>query len=155
MTEVTLLVLLLLPLASIYFLKSSSIYFFFSVCAGFVLVSLASDDIGNLLHRTNLSSISSDSTNLILVFGPALLTLLLARKQRHGQVQKLLNMLAAICGGALMVLITAPFLGSVLPSDISGSSVWAAIQKNQAWLISLGALASFVSLWLEGSLKRK
>ena len=92
MAEIILLILLLLPAASVYFLKSNGAMFFFSVCAGFVLVSLASADIGNLLHQTNISSISSDATNLILVFGPSLLTLLLVRNQPRGQLQSVLGL---------------------------------------------------------------
>lgn len=153
MTEGTLLTLILLPVASVYFLKSSGPYFFFSICVGFVLVSLASDDIGNLLYRTNISSISSDNTNLILVFAPALLTLFLTRRQHHGQTQLILGLVAAICGGALMVLITAPFLGTALPPNAFDSPVWKFLQNNQSWLISAGALASFLSVWLKGSLK--
>ncbi|HCM52114.1 TPA: hypothetical protein DIS56_03225 [Candidatus Saccharibacteria bacterium] len=147
MTEGTLLALIFIPVASVYFLKSSGVYFFFSICASFVLVSLASDDIGNLLHRTNISSISSDSTNLILVFAPALLTLLLARKLHRGQLQMILGLIAAACGAALMVLITAPFLGTALPPNAFDSPVWNFLQNNQSWLISAGALASFISLW--------
>ncbi len=153
MTEVILVALLLLPAASVYFFKSNGPQFFFTVCAGFVLVSLASSDIGNLLHRSNISSISSDSTNLILVFIPALLTLLFARKQSHGQLHFALGAVAALSGGALMVLITAPFFGSALPNNLYDSPVWTNLQRTQAWLITAGALASFLSLWLKGSLK--
>lgn len=153
MTEGTILALIAIPIASVYFLKSSGIYFFFSVCTSFVLVSLASDDIGNLLHRTNISSISSDSTNLILVFAPAILTLLLTRRQHHGQLQTIFGLAAATCAAALMVLITAPFLGTALPPNAFDSPVWKFLQNNQSWLISAGALASFLSIWLKGSFK--
>lgn len=150
MTEIILAVILLLPLACAYFLKSNGALLFLVVCAGYVLVNLASTDIGNLLHRQNINAISSNTTNLILVYVPSLLTLLLARKHGRGQLKLVLSLAATICGGALIVLTTAPFLGSILTTNLADSQIWSGLQKSQAWIISAGALASFIHIWLGG-----
>lgn len=151
MTDVILAVILLFPVTCAFFMKSKGDMAFLSVCAGFVLVELASSDIGNLLHRSNLTNISPDTTNLILIFVPLLMTLLLARGYGNGSFNKILALVAALAAGALAVLVAGPFFGSILPTNITDSQVWTNLHKAQAWIISAGALASFISIWLGGT----
>lgn len=149
MTDVILGAILIFPAVCTFFLKSKGDLAFFSVCTGFVLVELASADIGNLLHRNNLTNISPDVTNLILVFVPLLLTLLLARG-RGSDFQKYLGLAAALCAGALAVLAAGPFFGSFLPTNVANSQIWSNLHKAQAWIISAGALTSFICIWSGG-----
>jgi hypothetical protein len=149
MTDVILALILIFPALCSFFLKSKGDLAFFSVCTGFVLVELASSDIGNLLHRGNITNITPDTTNLILIFVPVLMTLLLARG--HGSdFIKYLSLISALCAGALAVLIAGPFFGTILPTDIANSQVWSNLHKAQAWIISAGALASFIVIWSGG-----
>lgn len=150
MTDVILTAIILLPLACAYFFKSNGALAFFSVCAGFVLVSLASADIGNLLHRTNLTNLSLESTNLLLIFTPLLITLLLARGHIGGQANMVLSLVAAFCAGALAALISAPFFGSALPMNLTDNQLWNNLHKIQSWIISTGALTSFILIWMGG-----
>lgn len=155
MTDVILAAVLIFPALCAYFLKSKGHLAFFAVCTGFVLVELASSDIGNLLHRGNINNISPDTTNLILVFVPLLMTLLLARGAKDGQFSQILSLIAAACAGALAVLVAGPFFGTLLPTDIANSAIWSNLHKAQAWIISAGALVSFISIWAGGAKIRK
>ncbi len=149
MTDVILGVILIFPALCSFFLKSKGDLAFFAVCSGFVLVELASSDIGNLLHRSNVANISPDVTNLILIFVPLLMTLLLARG--HGSdFIKYMSLAAALCAGALAVLVAGPFFGSFLPTNVVDSQIWSNLHKAQAWIISAGALISFISIWSTG-----
>lgn len=144
-----------MPVLCAYFIKSNGASVFFTVCTGFVLVNLASADIGNLLHRANIGSISPDTTNLLLVFVPSLLSLLLARSGSSGQFHKTLSLAAAACAGGLMVLTTAPFFGSALPTSIVDSWLWTNLQSYQSWIIGAGALASFSLIWMNAKISTK
>lgn len=135
------------PAVCAYFLKSSGSSMFLSVCASFVLVNLASSNIGNLLHRNNIESITPSMANLILVFFPLLVTMLLTRKHVNSQVGVLISVLAGLCAGGLAVLTTEPFFSSTLLPEVSNSAIWTNVQKIQTWIISAGAISSYLLMW--------
>ncbi|MBI2592353.1 hypothetical protein HYW36_02640 [Candidatus Saccharibacteria bacterium] len=154
MAEIILLSIVVLPLLCTFFLKSNGALTFLTVCVGYVLVSLASNDLENFLSDSGINSLDLQLTDLILVFGPVLLTMLLTRKALSNQFKFLMHLIAAACAGGLMALITAPFLASTSTVDIFDTWTWASLQKIQTVVIVIGALVSLSLIW-SGGLKNR
>jgi len=147
MTNLLLLILVLAPVAITYFLKANAALGYLALCAGFVLLSLTTNDLQGLLDHTNLVKVSTNLLGLILFIAPPLLTLLITRKNIHGQSNILIQLIPAICLGGLLALIAVPLLNSNVQSRFTGATLWMQLQKIQSWVIGAGTLSSLLLIW--------
>ena len=150
MTNLLLLILVLGPIALTYFLKSNAALAYLALCAGFVLLSLTTSDLQQLLDHSNIVRVSTDTLGLILLASPPLLTLLLTRRAVHGQSNVLIQLIPALFLGGLLALIGVPLLNESARGNFTGSSLWTDLQKIQSWVIGAGALSSLLLVWSTG-----
>lgn len=148
MADIVLASLVLGPVVITYFLKSNAALGFLALCVGFVLSTSVIGDLKHLLSETNLS-VTNDTLAVVLVLGPYLITLLLARKAAHKGVASFLQLLAALAGGGLLALTVGPLLNSS-NVNVYDSSFWEQLQNYQAAIIGIGALVSLIPVWSGG-----
>lgn len=147
MTNLLLLILVFGPVALTFFLRSNAALAYLALCAGFVLLSLTTSDLQQLLDHNNLVRVSTDTLGLILLASPPILTLLMTRHAVHGQSKILMQLLPAICLGGLLALIAVPLLNGSVQSNFTGANLWTQLQKIQSWVIGAGALSSLLLVW--------
>lgn len=153
MPDVVLAVLIFGPLALAYFLKSNAALAFLALCAGFVLITLASADAARLLNDTGIISLSRTAVSLILLVAPLILTLMLTRKSFSGHSKFILQIVPGLCAGGLLALIVVPLLSQSLHADFANSTFWNSLQKIQPEIVAVGVLSSLLMIWA-GGLKR-
>lgn len=146
MPDIVLAILILAPLAITFFLKSNAALAFLALCAGFVLITFASADIGNLTKNLSIQ-VNSSTLNLVLLIAPFALTLLLTPKAFSGQVRKLLQCVCALCAGGLLALIAVPLLSESVRLNFASSWGWINLQKLQTPLIAGGIVLSLLLVW--------
>jgi cytochrome bd-type quinol oxidase subunit 2 len=146
MADALLAVLILAPLAIVYFLKSNAALGFLALCAGFVLSTSVIGDLKQLLSQANLS-VASSTLAAILLVAPFVLTLLLSRKINSKGVSFVLQLITAVCAGGLLALSLGPLLSSSSQFDVTNSSFWADLTKIQAAVIGAGSLLSLLLVW--------
>ncbi len=149
MVNLWLVVLLVTPILLTYFLKSNAALSYLALCAGFVLLSLTTNDLQKLLDHSNLVRVSTDLLGLILLISPPLLTLLFTHKSIKGQSNILIQLVPALFMGALLALIAVPLLNESVRSNFTGSSLWSELQKIQPWVIGIGTVISLALVWSE------
>ncbi|MBA3757360.1 hypothetical protein H0X09_00615 [Candidatus Saccharibacteria bacterium] len=149
MTDFILGVLILAPLALTFFLKSNAGLGFMALCTGFVLSTSVVGDLKQLLNQMDLT-VTESSLAITIIVLPFLLTLLLVRSSSKKGIFFILQLTAAICAGGLLALSISPLIPASLEFNLKSSSVWDVLQGAQAAVIGLGALFSFLVIWLGG-----
>ncbi len=151
MPDLALAVLVLLPFAITFFLKSNAALGFLVLCLGFVLSTSVIGDLKQLLSQTSLS-VSSETLGIALVFVPFVVTLVLTHKSAGKDATFLMQLITALLAGGLLALTIGPLLASAGQFDITSSKMWPNILKAQALIIGSGSLFSIILVWL-GSIK--
>ncbi|HEU5005226.1 MAG TPA: hypothetical protein VFT49_04030 [Candidatus Saccharimonadales bacterium] len=146
MPDIALAVLILVPAAITFFLKSNAALSYLALCAGFVLSTSVIGDLKHLLSETNLS-VTSDTLALVLLIAPYLLTLLVTRKVHEKGLFLYLNLIIALLGGGLLALSAGPLFGSSSNFDIVDSKFWTQLSNYQAAIIGAGAGLSLLMIW--------
>jgi hypothetical protein len=146
MPDIVLAILVFAPLAITFLLKSNAALAFLALCAGFVLISFASADIGNLTKNLSIQ-VNSSTLNLLLLIVPFALTLLLTPKAFSGRIRLVLQCVCALCAGGLLALVAIPLLSESVRLNFANSWGWNNLQKLQTPLISGGIALSLVLVW--------
>jgi len=153
MTEVLLVVLVLLPAALTFLLKSNSALGFLALCGGFAAITLSGSDIEHFLGQTKITSLTSNSVDLALLIIPLLLTLLFTYKSVTSKNRRYFSMLPALCAGGLLAVVAAPMLSDALQTNLSSSNFWHDLQDIQSYIVSAGLLTSLLLIWSGGMSK--
>ena len=141
------------PIVGIYLLKSNAAMVFLALCLGYVLLSFDSHNANNLTssHIPVHLKTSSIIVNLVLLIGPALLTLVAQSGSIHAN-RKLLNLLPAIGVGLFGALLVVPRLPASLMQSIVTTHYWAKLIAYQSDIVGIGSGVAILFLWL--SLKK-
>lgn len=131
-------------------LKSNAALGFLALSGGFVVMTLSGGDIEQLVGKTKITSLTSNDVALGLLVLPLLLTLLFSYRSVVEKSRRILQLLPALCAGALLAIVAAPMLGDKLHTDLSSSPVWADLQKSQSYVVSGGLLISLLLIWAGG-----
>lgn len=154
MADVILIALVAAPAVIAILLKSNAALSFLSLCAGFAVISFASNDLENLTGQLNFS-INSGTLNLAVLALPLLLTLLLTRRSFSGNPKLILNSVVALCAGGLLALVGIPLLSESVRTNFADSELWKNLQKIQSSVIGVGAFLSLLLIWFNSSKKSK
>ena len=142
-----LLVIVLLPVVALYFLRSNAAAVYLSLCLGFVLYFFDSHKAytaaGSLPAHIKASSLL---VNLVLLIGPALLTMLIQIHSLHGS-KKSLNLLPALFCGLFAALIIVPVLPQTMTHSINSTSYWHSLIKYQGSIVGIGAAVAILFFW--------
>jgi MFS family permease len=152
MAEGILVALLIVPLILTFLLRANAALAFLALCTGFTAATYASGSTQHWLAHLASSGqlLSTNAINLIMITAPLLITLLLTRK--HVPKKRFyLQAVPALAGGGLLALSTAPLLTDWLNTNFSSVSLWNQLQKQEAIIVGVGALASLLIIWLTTS----
>ena len=148
MTDIVLFVLIALPALAVYFLKSNAALSFLSLTAGMALSTYAAADVQRLISHLGFWA-SFDNIGMILTVAPLALTLILVHKAVHG-LSKILQLVAGLCTGYLLVLAVLPLLGENGTLNIANSTIWLDLQKAQSYIVGAGVILSLALVWFGG-----
>jgi hypothetical protein len=144
-------IITLAPIALIYFLGVNAAPVFLSLCLGYVLYSFDGHNALNLAHSAsradahlNLSTIAVD---LVLLLGPAVVTLISQIKSVHGS-KRLLNMVPAVFCGLFAALLIVPVLPASTMHSIAQSAYWGRLSRYEAEVVGIGAGVAIIFFWL-------
>jgi hypothetical protein len=146
MTDAVVAVIVLVPLAITFLLKSNAALAYLSLCASFVLITFASADIKDLTKSLSFQ-LNASTLNLIILILPVTLTLLLTRKTFSGSIKLVLHSVAALCAGALLALVSIPLLSLSTRQNFADSWGWINLQKIQTPVIAAGVILSLLLIW--------
>lgn len=155
MTDITLAVLILLPVALTIILKSNASLALLALTAGYALQSFTSSDITTGLETLNITGITAVDVDLFLLIAPLLLTLFFTSRSWQGRSKMILNVLAATAAGAMLTIISLPFISSFIDMNLSTSTIWPILQHIKAPVIVFGIIYSLVMIWLSKSPSHK
>lgn len=150
MADALLAVLILAPAILAYLLKSNAAVAFLALCGGFAVITLSGSDIEHLFGKTKITSLTSNDVDLILLVLPLLLTLVLTFKAVSSKRQKLVQLIPALCAGALLAVVAGPMFSQALSTNFSNSQAWKDIQKIQSYIVGTGLLFSLLLVWFGG-----
>jgi hypothetical protein len=150
MTDALLAVLVLLPAALTYFLKSDAALAFLALCGGFAATTLSGSDIEHLVGQTKVTSLTSNNIELTLLVLPLLLTLLFTIRSVSGKGRRYLSLIPALCAGGLLAIVAAPMFSDVLNASVTDSQFWSKLKDAQSYIVGIGLLSSLVLLWSRG-----
>ncbi|HVX58149.1 MAG TPA: hypothetical protein VG964_00240 [Candidatus Saccharimonadales bacterium] len=153
MPDVALAVVILIPLALSFLLKSNAALAYLALCVGFVLSTSVVGDLKHLLSESNLS-VADDTLALCLLGAPYILTLLTCRKAHEKGALLYANLLVALLGGGLLALSAGPLINSETSFNILDSGFWSQLEKYQSAIIGAGATLSLLLVWLPHSRKK-
>lgn len=142
MTDIVLAAIVLAPAALTFLLKSNAAAGFLTVCMGFVLSVSVIGDLQHLLGQMDLSA-SESNIAVIVLTAPLLLTLLFTRRSAGSGIKYYLQLLAALCAGALLALS----LDQIISWQAAGSQLWEGLQSLQSVVIGVGAFLSLLLIW--------
>jgi predicted metal-binding membrane protein len=152
MPDVVIAALILGPAVLTYFLRSNGALQFLSICTGMAVFTFAALDIQHLVKNFGLW-LDVTRINLLLLFIPLILTIILTRHAVRKGPKLVLQVLAALAAGYLLVLLAVPLLILFGQDYLAESSLWRELLKVKTYVIGGGALLSLVLVWL-GSLSR-
>lgn len=150
MADVYLVILVLLPVALTYFLKSNAAIAFLALCGGFTILTLSGSDIEQLVGKTRITSLTSNNVDLALLALPLLLTLFLSYKSVSSKNRRYFQLAPALCAGALLAIVAAPMLSDALSTNFNQSQTWKNLQDIQTYVVGAGLLASLMLVWTGG-----
>jgi hypothetical protein len=151
MTDITLAVLILLPVALTLVLKSNASLALLALTAGYALQSFTSSDITTGLEMININGVTDVDVDLFLLIVPLLLTLFFTSRSWQGRSKMILNVLAATAAGAMLTIISLPFISSFIDMNLSTSAIWPILQHIKTPIIVFGITYSLVMIWLSKS----
>jgi hypothetical protein len=155
MAEALLAVLIFLPAALTFLLRSNAALAFLSLCGGFAVITLSGSDIEHLVGQTKITSLTSNDVDLVLLIAPTLLTLFLTFRAVSSQRLKLLQLLPALAAGMLLAVIAGPMMSSAVGNDISKLTVWKELKNAQSYIVGVGLLLSLLLVWTGGFINAK
>ena len=142
-----LLLIVLLPVLALYLLRANAAAVYLSLCLGFVLYFFDSHSAytaaGSLPAHIKASSLL---VNIVLLIGPAILTMLIQVHSLHGN-KKSLNLLPALFCGLFAALIIVPVLPNSLMHSIGSTSYWHTLTKYQGSVVGIGAVVAILFFW--------
>ncbi|HET9721564.1 MAG TPA: hypothetical protein VFP32_00855 [Candidatus Saccharimonadales bacterium] len=151
MTDVLLAILILVPAALTYLLKSNAALAFLALCGGFAAITLSGGDIKHLLGQTRINSLTSNNVDIALLAAPLLLTLLFAYRSVPAKGQRSLQLIPALCAGGLLAVIAGPMFNGAVQADVTQSAFWSDLQRAQPYILGVGLLASLLLIWFSGA----
>ena len=144
-------IITLAPIALIYFLGVNAAPVFLSLCLGFVLYSFDGRKALNLAHSINHANAhlnpSTIAVDLILLLGPAAITLISQIRSVHGS-KHLLNIVPAVFCGLFAALLIVPILPTSLMHTIIRTAYWGKLSRYEAEIVGAGAAVAIVFFWL-------
>ena len=150
MPEALLATLVLLPAVLAFLLKSNAAASFLALCGGFTAITLSGSDVEHLLGKTKITSLTSNDLDLILLVLPLLLTLIFTFKSAASKQQRILQIIPALCAGALLAVVAAPMFNEALNTDFTKIPAWKTMQDIQSYIIGVGLLISLLLIWISG-----
>lgn len=149
MDTILFIVIIFVPVALAYFLRSNGALAFLALCGGFTAMTLSGSDIQQIVDKTRITSLSSSNVDLGLLIIPLLLTLLLTPKSAPTKsLWKALHIACAVLAGGLLAIVAAPMFGNILNIDYSSSTIWKDLVRAQSYIIGIGLLLSLLLIWL-------
>lgn len=152
--ELTLALIVLLPVAFILFFRINAALVFLSLCLGYILMQFVAPDAKSFFELFNAklpsgSDQGNDTIKLILLLLPAVLTSIFMIRTVKGTAKQLLNVLPALGVGLLGALLVVPLLPPGLSHNIVNSDLWNQLLKAQNLIVGASALACLLVLWLQ------
>ncbi|HET6863826.1 MAG TPA: hypothetical protein VFH37_01310 [Candidatus Saccharimonadales bacterium] len=147
MTDVYLAILIFLPAALTYLLKSNASAAFLALCGGFSLFTLSGSDIQHLVGKTRITSLTSNDVDLALLVLPLLLTLFLTYRGVTAKRRRYLELVPALCAGGFLAIVGGPMLNSALSTNFSHSQAWQDLQTAQTYIVAVGLTSSLLLFW--------
>jgi hypothetical protein len=142
--------ILAVPVVIMTVLRINASLVFLSACLGSVLVRYVGPDSLDLIHlfAPKSGNITEATLQLILLLVPVVLTMLIMiRSVKGGKVA--FNILPAAGASFLLLLLIQPLLSPGLSGTITGSAMWAQIEKMQDLVVGVSALLCLLFLWLQ------
>jgi hypothetical protein len=155
MPNALLVVLVLLPAILAYLLKSNAALAFLALCGGFAAIALSGSDIEQLVGKTKITSLTSNNVDLLLLLAPLLLTLVFTFKAASTKQQRLLQLIPALCAGALVAAVAAPMFNQALNTNFSDLQTWKNLQNVQSYSVGIGLIVSLLLIWSSGFIHAK
>jgi len=153
--EITLALIVILPVVLLLGLRVNATLVFLSLCLGDVLVQFVASDANDfigLLSSSNAHTGFANGNNnlkLILLLLPVVLTTIFMIRTVRGHTRLLLNVLPAAGVGLLGGLLVVPLLPPGLAHNIVASNLWSQAQKAQDLIVGGSALVCLLVLWLQ------
>lgn len=148
-------ILLAAPIAALMWLRSNASLVFLSLCLGNVLVEFVGPDAATILSSASAKTYGTEPSlpyvNLILLLLPAVLTSVIMIRTVKGHAKLAFNLLPSISVGLLGVLLAVPLLSKGLTGSLTHLPLWHQLESLQTLILSLGAMFSLLSLWLQRS----
>lgn len=141
------------PVIIIYLLSVNGAMMFLSLCLGYVLYAFDSHNAMSVAQSLNVHHLSTHLKpsdiliNLILLLGPAAITLVTQIHSMHGS-KKLLNLLPAIFCGLFVALLIVPALPVSLAESIAKTAYWGKLVHYQAEIVGFGAAVAILFFFI-------
>jgi hypothetical protein len=141
------------PAIIIYLLSVNGAAMFLSLCLGYVLYAFDSHNamsVAQSLDAHHLSTHLKPSDifiNLVLLLGPAVITLVTQIHSMRGS-RKLLNLLPAIFCGLFVALLIVPVLPVSLAEAIAKTAYWGKLVHYQAEIVGFGAAIAILFFFM-------
>jgi len=137
-----------IPVVLLFILKVDASMIYLSLCLGYVLVQFMSNDAVSLVSGIYpaASNLSGTTIKLILLFIPAILTMIAMFHSVAGP-KLILNVIPSIACGVLLIALVVPQLPSSISSTMVNSSYWSQYGQLQTLLIGGGSLICLGFLW--------
>lgn len=142
--------IIIVPVALLFFLRVNAAIVFLSLCLGSVLERFAGSDghaFSSLLSSSRL--VSGYGIALALLLLPAIFTMVVMIGTARGKMRAVLNLLPALAVGTLGLLLAVPLCSPGLRGAVQASVIWHHVQQAQVLVVSLGAIISLLFLWLQ------
>jgi hypothetical protein len=148
MTPIVLLgIIAAVPLLLILFLRSNAAVVFFSLCAGFVLVTFVGGDASDAIGKSVSGANSGSFARIALLLLPAVLSLWFLRKS-VSPTKLLINTIAAVGASLAVVLLLVPLLPGGVRFNIEQSQIWQQTDSYQGAVLGATTAIAIISLWL-------
>lgn len=137
------------PILLILLLRANAAIVFLSLCTGSVLTQFVSADAVDMYNsfQPHSGDVAESAVKLVLLFLPALLTIVFLRGGVSGSKQ-IFNILPAAATGVVAVLLAVPLLAPGLRYSITGSNTWLSVEQFQGVIVGAGVLVSMLLLWV-------
>jgi len=142
--------IILAPVLVLTVLRVDAVIVYLSLCLGEVLVKFIAGDAISLVSALfpHASTLSNNSTELILLFLPVVLTIVVMFHTVSG-LKVPVNLIPALCTGLLGILLVEPLLTPGMRGSLQSSSLWEHFVQAQTLIVGLSALIVLVFLWVQ------
>ena len=152
--ELTLGLIVLVPVVLLLLLRINATLVFLSLCLGNVLVQFVAPDANSFMDLFSAKlpagvDTGNDNMKLILLLLPVVLTAIFMIRTVRGTGRLLLNLLPAAGAGLLGGLLVVPLLPLGLSHGITDSSLWGQVLRAQDLIVGTSALICLLVLWLQ------